>query len=197
MALALDKCTNLIFRGKDKAYQICDKKLKQQTEVKDLDVMACGNLNWSCHIENRLIMANKVLCSLRRTVEKEVKPFTKLGLYKSLVLPVLMYVLNCAQIRRTDMVKLEKFQKAVTWILGSCHERYINQLMILNVLPLPMYIQLNDILTLAKLKDDKSEHIVFPEINELPGRSKKLFNIRETKTEKAKSFSRHARKLID
>ena len=57
---------------------------------------------------------------------------------------------------------------------------------LLNVLPLPMYIQLNAILTLAKLKNDKSEHIAFPEINKLLGRSEELFNLRKTRTEKAR-----------
>ena len=118
----------------------------------------------SRQIENWLIKANKLLCSLQRKVVKDVKPFTKLGLYKSLVLSVLRYGLNFALIRRTDIVKLEKFQKkAVIWILGSRHERFIKQLRVLNVLPLPTYIQLNDILTLDKLKNDKSERIVFPE----------------------------------
>ena len=155
--------------------------------IKDFSVMECGKLNWSSHIENWLIKANKVLCSLQRNVVKVVKAFTKLGLCNSLVLSVLLYGLNCAQIRRTDMVKLEKFQKkAVFWILGSRHERYINQLRVLNVLPLPMYIQLNDILTLDKLKNDKSKHIVFSEIYDFPGRSKDLFNLRKIRTEKAR-----------
>ena len=68
-----------------------------------------------------------------------------------------MYGLNCAQIRWTDLVKLEKYErKALNWILGSRHERYINQLRLVNVLQVPMYIQLNDIFTLAKLKNDKN-----------------------------------------
>ena len=35
-------------------------KLKQQIEKNDLGVMVCGNLNWLCNIENRLIESNKV-----------------------------------------------------------------------------------------------------------------------------------------
>ena len=62
MAFALDKCTNLTFRGKDETYQICDKEFKQQTEVKNLDVMEFGNLNLLCHNEIRLRKASKVLC---------------------------------------------------------------------------------------------------------------------------------------
>ena len=57
-----------------------------------------------------------------KNVAKEVKSFAKLCLYKLLVLQVLMYDLYCAQIRRRDMVKLEKIQKkAVTWIMGLRH----------------------------------------------------------------------------
>ena len=48
-----------------------------------------------------------------------------------------------------------------------------------------MYIQLNDILKLAKLKNEKSAHIVFLEIKQLPGRSKEPLNLRRTRTEKA------------
>ena len=85
------------------------------------------------------------------------------------------------------MVKLEKVQKkGETWILVSRHERYVNQLRKLNVLPFPMYFQLNDILTPANLKNERSEHIVFQEINELPERSKKPFNLRKTRTKKAR-----------
>ena len=47
MAFALDKCTNLTFRRKDETNKICDKKLKQQTEMKDLVVMVCEKLNRS------------------------------------------------------------------------------------------------------------------------------------------------------
>ena len=70
-----------------------------------------------------------------------------------------------------------KFYGLLHLDLGSRHERYIIQIRIPNVLPHPMYIQLIHILTLAKLKDGKSEHIVFPEIIELSGRSKELFNL--------------------
>ena len=35
ITLALDKFTNLTFRGKDETYHICDTNLKQQTEVQD------------------------------------------------------------------------------------------------------------------------------------------------------------------
>ena len=122
-----------------------------------------------------------------KNVAKKIKSLAKLGLYKLLVLLVLMYGLYCAQIRRTDMIQLEKFQKkSVTWILSSRIERHFNQIKILNVWTLPMYIQLIDVLTPSKHKNDNSGHIVFPEIIELPERSKELFNLRKTRTEKTR-----------
>ena len=56
---------------------------------------------------------------LYRNVAKELKLFAKLCLYKLLVLAVLMCGLNCAQIKRTDMVKLEKIQKKKIQFLSS------------------------------------------------------------------------------
>ena len=48
------------------------------------------DLSWSKNIEERLRKANKVLYLLRRNVAVQVKPLIKLGLNKSLILPVLL-----------------------------------------------------------------------------------------------------------
>ena len=110
-----------------------------------------------------------------------------------MLLEILMYGLNCARIRRTDMVRLEKFhKKAVTWILSTHHERYFNQLRILNLLPVPMYIQLNDILTLSQFKNNRSEHIVLPEINELP-KNCLIYKKPEPNRREANLFQRHSK----
>ena len=121
MALAPDKYTQLTIRGKDETKPNMIKNLNNKQ--KGLSVIVSGILNWSSHIENRLINANKWLCGLRRNVAKEVKSFAKLGLYKLLTIRVLNYGLNCSMIRRTDMLKLEKFhKKAATWTFGSRNE---------------------------------------------------------------------------
>ena len=57
-----------------------------------------------------------------------------------------------------------------------------------------MYIQLNDIVALVKPKNSRSEHIIFPEINELPGRRKNRFNLVQTRTEKARDDFRFKEK---
>ena len=79
-----------------------------------------------------------------------------------------MYFMSMSHIKFYGLLHLD---------LSSRHERYIIQLRISNVLTPPMYIQLIHIVTLAKLKDAENEHIVFPEIHELSGRSKELFDL--------------------
>ena len=52
------------------------------------------------------------------------------------------------------------------------------------MLPLPMYLQMNNLLTLSKLASEENEHVDLPEINELRGRMKELFYLRKTSTVK-------------
>ena len=76
----------------------------------------------------------------------------KLGLYKSMILPVLMYGSSCCNLNRGDMRNWERFQrKVVSWITNSETLSYI-ELRLSNLLPLPMYYQLNDLLLLSSLQ---------------------------------------------
>ena len=70
-----------------------------------------GDLSWSTHLTERLKKANKLLYSLRRNVAYNVNTFVKLGLYKSILLPVLTYGYHCANFLRKDLQKLEFFSK--------------------------------------------------------------------------------------
>ena len=77
----------------------------------------------------------------------------KLGLYKSMILPVLMYGSSCCNLNRGDIMRnLERFQrKVVSWITNSKTLSYIEHLRLSNLLPLPMYQQLKDPLLLSSL----------------------------------------------
>ena len=55
----------------------------------------------------RLNKANRVLYLIKRNVAYAVKSFIKLGLYKSLVLPVLLYGINCTTPSKSDLGNLE------------------------------------------------------------------------------------------
>ena len=177
MELAVDKCAILNIRGPEKDFELLNQNLNSLQAVKDLGI----------NINARLNKANRVLYLIRRNVAYAVKHFIKLGLYKSLVLPVLLYGINCTTPSKSDLVNLEKLQrKAVRWITGR-NEPYENQLRLLNFLPLPMYIHMNDLLTLSKLTQEGRDDIEIPEINKVRGRSTELYTLRKVRLEKARN----------
>ena len=71
------------------------KNLAKSTTVKDLGIHVAADVLWKRQIEERIKKANKVLYMLKRNVATKVKTFVKLGLYKSTILPVLLYGFTC------------------------------------------------------------------------------------------------------
>ena len=145
--------------------------------------MSCSN-----HIEERLRKPNKVLYLLRRNVAVQLKPLIKLGLYKSLILPILLYGSTCINPSQSRLQNLERFQKkAVKLITGNKRVNYIGQLRLLNILPLPMFLHVNDLLLLAKVMHESSHCIELPDLTSANGRTKDVFRLQKTRTEKARS----------
>ena len=147
MKLALDKCAQITFRGKKRNFDFVGEDLPNADTVKDLGIHIKDDLSWSKHIEDRLRKANKVLYLLRRNVAVQViQPLIKLRLYKSLILPVLLYGFTCVNPSRSELQNLERFQReAVKWITGNKGVNYISQLWLLNILPLPTFLRVNDL----------------------------------------------------
>ena len=173
MELAIDKCAYLNFRGRDQQYKLMGKDLAKSTTVKDLGIHVAADVSWKQHIEERMKKANKVLYMLKRNVATKVNTFVKLGLYKSLILPVLLYGFTCLTAGRTEIQILEKFQKKVVkWITGNKDTEYKNQLRLLNILPLPMFIQLNDLLLVSKALNEENSGIELPEVHTKQTRTK-------------------------
>ena len=120
MALALDKCSQLVFRGRAHDLQLSGSKLESSTEAKDLGYIVDYKLSWVKHIDMRLTKANKSFYLIRRNIAYKTLPLVKLGLYKSLLIPILIYGLSCTNLSRGDLVRLERFQKKVTkWTVTS------------------------------------------------------------------------------
>ena len=141
MERALDKCAQITFREKVRNFDIVGEHLANADTVKDLGIHLKDDLSWSKHIEEQLRKANKVLSLLRRNVALQVKQLIKVGLYKSLILPVLQYGFTCINPSRSELQNLEGFQKkAVKWITGNKGVNYISQLLLLNILHLPMFL---------------------------------------------------------
>ena len=110
----------------------------------------------------------------------------KLGLYKSLILPVLTYGIIICNISRSDLGRLERFQKKVLkWITRNDSD-YTEQLRLLNILPLALFLQLNELLMMANFMHEENDHIKLPAKIENPGRTKEVFNLNKTRTKKAR-----------
>ena len=74
-------------------YHLCGNQLKTVSEVKDLGIYITSNLSWSIQANKCANKANSVLGFIRRTVgPKDPELFAK-HYYKSLVRPILEYVL--------------------------------------------------------------------------------------------------------
>ena len=76
----------------------------------------------------------------------KAKTFVKLGSYSPLALSELLYELNFPSPSKADLMNQEKLQ----W--KAC-----------NLLPLSMYLQRNNLLTLSPLVGEKNEHVDLPE----------------------------------
>ena len=102
-------------------------------------------------MEKACVKANRVFFMIKRNTSN-LHWKAKLNLYKSMVIPVIMYASSCIGLNKYVMTQYEIIQKtAVNWILHSKHTNYKDKLKRLQILPLPMYIQLNNLLLLAKL----------------------------------------------
>ena len=141
------------------------------------------HLTWTTHFDSRMSKANKTFYCIRRNLEFKVnKMRIKLGLYKFLILPVLTYGETICNI---DLGRLERFHKKVLkWIRENTSD-YTEQLRLLNILPLALFLQLNDLLMMAKFVHEENDHIKLPAKIENPGRTKKIFNLNKTRNEKA------------
>ena len=124
---------------------------------------------------------------MRRNIAYKTVPLVKLGLYKSLLIPILIYGHSWTNLSRGDLIRLERFQKKVTkWTVTSPDTYYVNQLRALNVLPLQMYLQLTDLLLLSSL-DGRTD--VFPHLSQCPQtnlRTKEVFKNAKIRTENAR-----------
>ena len=113
MGLAIEKCANVLFKGPESHFYLCGSLLQTSAGVKDLGIWIKSDLTWKIYLEERMKKANRVFYSLRRSVAFKVNMCIILGLYKSMILPVLMYGSSCCDFNRGDMRNLEWFQRKV------------------------------------------------------------------------------------
>ena len=115
----------------------------------DLGVMMDWKLNWTPHVKRTAHKAMTAFHLIRRN-SPSLPVFAKLNLYKSMILPILTYSSVAIDYNVGCMRIVEGIQRKVCrWILGDCD--YKDALKKLNILPIPYYLQLNDLLTLSKI----------------------------------------------
>ena len=190
MALATDKCAKLTFRGKDTSFNLFGEPLKTEANIRDLGITLISDLTWNMHISKKVAKANGVLYLLRRNVSQSVGARIKLGLYKSLVLPIILYGIQCIHLSKASMIILEKLQKrTVKCICGT--GKYGQQLRFLNILPLPIHIQILNLLTLSNIRTNfctsNLTTVTLLQSQTAPSRSKEVFKLPKTRTETARN----------
>ena len=174
MSRALEKCFKVEYRRNQHELILCETAVESPNVIKNLGIHVSKRLAWATHIDSSMSKANKTSSCIRRNLEFKVKMRIKLGLYKSLIHLVLSYGLIICNISRNDLGRLERFQKEVLkWIMGNDSD-YTEQLRLLNILPLALFLQLNELLMMAKLIHEENDHIKLPAKIENPGRTKKF-----------------------
>ena len=147
MFLNADKCTHLSM-GKSCKYFLASDKLNLVPKQRDLCLIVEDSLKWHEHKAEKCHKALSVLMMIKRncgTITLECKK----NVYKTIVLPILSYGSPCWFASVDGLKRLERVQKyAVIWMLGKCN--YKTGLLMTNLLPVSLYLQLSDLLTLSK-----------------------------------------------
>ena len=158
------------------------------TSAKDLGLMVTSNLSWSTHIESKIRKANTVFFFIKRnTSATQIR--VRLNLYKSMLLPILSFACCCFSLSRTSLKLLENFQKRV--LECECRDYYSTHKELLfkcNLLPVPIFFQLKNLLFLSKYFHEL--RFTGVDLNITTTMSKKgrmMFDIKTARTEKARA----------
>ena len=129
-------------------YHLNNQAIATKDNVRDLGVWFSNDLSWSKHIMHITSKAYQTLSVIRRSFNSTLLPIhVRKALYVSLVRSQLTY---CSIIWRPQNLKeiilLERVQRRATkWILSDFHSDYKSRLKNLNILPLMMTLELNDL----------------------------------------------------
>ena len=120
-----------------------------QKSVVDLGLSFSSNLAWSKQLSDRLKACYIRIISLRRCLPLHLHSQIKTKLYKTYILPKLLYVSQVWSPNRKDLSKLEQFQKNVSkWICKGA--TYKTRLIASGLLPINI-LKINDLLFLNRI----------------------------------------------
>ena len=95
-----------------------------------------------------------------------------------------------AGIRTQDGVSTSRNtpKKVIRWIAGQKEVCYENQLRLLNIQQLPLFLQLNNIMLTVKLLTDRNEIIRMPELHNSDGRAKEILIHKKKRQQKRPGY---------
>ena len=132
------KTTSQIFQFLD------DHEIFLQKSVVDLGLSFSSNLAWSKHISDCLKACYIRIISLRRCLPPHLHSQIKIKLYKTYILPKLLYGSQVWSPNQKDLSKLEQFQKNVSkWICKGA--TYKTRLIASGLLPINLLLKLIDL----------------------------------------------------
>ena len=136
-------------------YFINERPISSSNQQKDLGIIISSNLSWSHHASKITSKAYKILGLLRRTFCSTNNVPTKKRLYISLVRSQLLYGSQIWRpLQLKDMKPIESLQRRATkYILNDYTSDYRSRLIKLQLLPLSMLLELNDICFFCKVTE--------------------------------------------
>ena len=162
MKFNVNKCFCIVFSNRNVQVDLSlnNDTLSQVSVITDLGLTIDSNLRWGSHSENRLHNALKSFFSIN--VPASCPLSTKLTLYRSMVLSVLLSASQAWWPQRSYLVKFERFNKKVLrWICNNYSLSYIDCCRKLSVFPVTFYLQFYDLIFFCKLVNNFYNFDVF------------------------------------
>ena len=126
------------------------KEINSSEFAKDLGVYVSCKLTWSHHVSEKLQTFYNTFHQLKLNLPGQLNNFLKSKVYKTFILPVLLYASEFWYPSKSDLYELERFQKRVSrWAVSA--SGYRNRLLIMKVLPIKHSIELKDVVMFNKL----------------------------------------------
>ena len=166
-----DKCKTMLFGKTDDTYQLTigNHQISTVSCIKDIGVWVADDLSWRPHIEKKLSSASRSLLMLKKNIPITCPTTTKLQLYKSCVLSVILYASQIWFPDLTSIRKLEALQcRALRWSTRNYTAPYNILLRVTNMLPISLIHQLSDLTLFNKLLNDRIDFDLFHFVSYAP-----------------------------
>ena len=119
-------------------------------QIEDLGFIVSSTLSWKAHLDSKHLKCNRIFNFLKRNFPFSVSSHRKLLLYRSLILPILLYGAPVWSPSLTMLHQFERLQyKLLRWIIRC--SSYVSGLESLQLLPVCYSLIRGDIVLLWKL----------------------------------------------